>query len=118
MSQQDDWIEAQLRARRIEPVHDDGFSERLTAQLHLRRAGHRSTPRWIVPTLSGIGALLTGVTGRQQRGHRLSLGRRSRSRFSSSHSLRLWSSGAVVRGHCSIEGIAPFSFRTTAMNDR
>ena len=62
MNQENDWIEAQLRARRIEPVRDDGFSERLAAQLHPHRTVHRATPRWIVPTLSGIGALLTGVT--------------------------------------------------------
>jgi hypothetical protein len=58
MTGQDDWIETQLRTRRIEPIPDAGFSEQVLTRLHARRSAHR----WIVPTLSGIGALATALT--------------------------------------------------------
>lgn len=58
MSGPNDWIEAQLRTRRIEPTPDGGFSERMVAVLPTPR----SARRWIVPTLSGTGALLTALT--------------------------------------------------------
>ncbi len=58
MNQQDDWIETHLRERRIEPIPDEGFSRRLASKLPVRHSAHR----WIAPTLSGIGALLTALT--------------------------------------------------------
>lgn len=55
MDQEDDWIEAQLRARRIEPTADAGFSQRVLERLRARTVA----PRWIVPTLTAFGALVT-----------------------------------------------------------
>src|SRR5215472_13425238 len=57
MTEQDDRIEALLRARRIQPTPDDGFSARVVAQLPSRRLG----PRWTVPALSSVGALITAL---------------------------------------------------------
>ena len=57
MTEQDDRIEALLRTRRIEPIPDGGFSAQVMAGLPSRRRGHR----WIVPALSGIGALMAAL---------------------------------------------------------
>lgn len=56
--EQDDRIEALLRTRRIQPTPDGGFSARVLAQVPSRR---RNRDRWIVPGLSGVGALMTGL---------------------------------------------------------
>jgi hypothetical protein len=58
MSEQDDRIEALLRTRRIQPTPDEGFSARVMGQLPSRG---RRDHRWIVPVLSGIGALLAAL---------------------------------------------------------
>jgi hypothetical protein len=50
----DDEIDALLQDRRITPVTDNGFTDRL-----MNRLPHRRVPRrWAVPTLSSIGFLL------------------------------------------------------------
>jgi hypothetical protein len=55
MGNEIDRIEAALRARRVDPVADDGFAERMLVRLPPRRA---SAGRWAIPAFSLLGALL------------------------------------------------------------
>ena len=54
MADADDDIEALLRTRRITPLSDAGFTERLVARLPRGQAARR----WAVPTFSVLGLLL------------------------------------------------------------
>jgi hypothetical protein len=54
----DDEIDALLQDRRITPVTDNGFTDRL-----MNRLPHRRAPRrWAVPTLTSIGFLFAAPT--------------------------------------------------------
>jgi hypothetical protein len=55
MSNEIDRVEAALRARRVSPVADEGFAERMLVRLPPRRA---SAGRWAIPAFSLLGALL------------------------------------------------------------
>jgi len=54
-SPNDDWVEELLRADRATAVRDDGFVERLLAELPMRRRDRRT---WITPLMTAVGTIL------------------------------------------------------------
>jgi uncharacterized BrkB/YihY/UPF0761 family membrane protein len=66
MTDENDWIDKLLRAKRIAHIQDDGFTESLMRRLPPRR---RDAPRWIIPAAASIGAVMAAMASN---GHLLS----------------------------------------------
>jgi hypothetical protein len=58
MTDENDWIDKLLRAKRIVHIQDDGFTESLMRRLPPRR---RNAPRWIIPAAASIGAVMAAM---------------------------------------------------------